>query len=500
MSTTELAVIDNQPISTPDPVQDASTNQHPPVTLPVSNSDHFDLLPEDEQQDLLRRRENLSAVLLREHRKFSSDDPNSFLTEALVTSTGHRLEYARIVQDAWYTQRHIVSATSAIPDTSDISYGYSIDDSAYIDSQERQLLKEHAKERAEAVFGDMYAAIKLAETLGDDSKPVKERKTRDKGPKVPKQPKYDVFRKNGRINATGFDSENQFAAEIYNYAIWRARTTEEFRNATVTEDVATDFTMHALKLIADGKYEEQGKLKGWLGYVWDNWVWKAGGLEALVQERNTVFGLQRTLFDEKGSEYRTEAGYRLEDNVFFDNEQTDEDVEDRLSESLTHRHAKLLPRLSDAQKSLIEQKRSGQSDAEIAAQLDVSTRTVERQFKRVKDKAGTLIDIKACADDSLPFESELVQEMFAESQEAVPGVIDSICGSADDPLLNDEQAAERLCISPATLRSWRCRGIGPNFVKMGAGKKSPVRYSSDDIDEFVAQCRQVPPVRVAQEN
>jgi hypothetical protein len=37
------------------------------------------------------------------------------------------------------------------------------------------------------------------------------------------------------------------------------------------------------------------------------------------------------------------------------------------------------------------------------------------------------------------------------------------------PLLNDSEAAKRLGVSPATLRSWRCRGIGPCFIKMGAG-------------------------------
>ena len=76
----------------------------------------------------------------------------------------------------------------------------------------------------------------------------------------------------------------------------------------------------------------------------------------------------------------------------------------------------------------------------------------------------------------------------------------SLSAAADDPLLNDTDAAKQLGISPATLRSWRCRGIGPNFVKMGAGKRSPVRYASEDIEQFIVQCRQVPPVRAAMEN
>jgi hypothetical protein len=68
------------------------------------------------------------------------------------------------------------------------------------------------------------------------------------------------------------------------------------------------------------------------------------------------------------------------------------------------------------------------------------------------------------------------------------------------PLLNDSEAANQLGVSSATLRSWRCRGIGPSFIKMGAGAKSPVRYTPYDIAQFIERCRQVPPVLVAREN
>ena len=67
-------------------------------------------------------------------------------------------------------------------------------------------------------------------------------------------------------------------------------------------------------------------------------------------------------------------------------------------------------------------------------------------------------------------------------------------------LLHDKEAAQMLGVSPATMRSWRCRGVGPDFVKMGFGKKSPVRYSVADIEAFITQCRQVPLVRAALEN
>jgi predicted DNA-binding transcriptional regulator AlpA len=61
----------------------------------------------------------------------------------------------------------------------------------------------------------------------------------------------------------------------------------------------------------------------------------------------------------------------------------------------------------------------------------------------------------------------------------------------------EREAAKFLGLAAATLRSWRCRGIGPAYVKMGPGPKSPVRYNRADIDAWVAQCRHVPPVRAA---
>jgi hypothetical protein len=65
-------------------------------------------------------------------------------------------------------------------------------------------------------------------------------------------------------------------------------------------------------------------------------------------------------------------------------------------------------------------------------------------------------------------------------------------------MLNDEQAARRLGVSPATLRSWRCREIGPPFIKLVLGSQAPVRYNPDDLDEFMRQGRHVPSVRDSQ--
>jgi hypothetical protein len=59
------------------------------------------------------------------------------------------------------------------------------------------------------------------------------------------------------------------------------------------------------------------------------------------------------------------------------------------------------------------------------------------------------------------------------------------------PLLTDMAAAAFLSVSPATLRSWRCRGVGPNYVKLGRGKKAAVRYDRRDLEQYVVQGRHV---------
>lgn len=50
-------------------------------------------------------------------------------------------------------------------------------------------------------------------------------------------------------------------------------------------------------------------------------------------------------------------------------------------------------------------------------------------------------------------------------------------------LLTEDQAADRLGVSPRTLAGWRSRGGGPMFIRLG-GKS--IRYRIDDLNEFVA--------------
>jgi len=54
-------------------------------------------------------------------------------------------------------------------------------------------------------------------------------------------------------------------------------------------------------------------------------------------------------------------------------------------------------------------------------------------------------------------------------------------------LVDDRVAA--MDLKPPTLRSWRCRGVGPAFVKLGRGRNAAVRYDLRDLAQFIEQGR-----------
>jgi hypothetical protein len=60
-----------------------------------------------------------------------------------------------------------------------------------------------------------------------------------------------------------------------------------------------------------------------------------------------------------------------------------------------------------------------------------------------------------------------------------------------ETLIDDNTAAEVLGVRPPTLRSWRCRGIGPVYVKLGTGRNAAVRYDLRDLAQFIEQGRHV---------
>lgn len=55
----------------------------------------------------------------------------------------------------------------------------------------------------------------------------------------------------------------------------------------------------------------------------------------------------------------------------------------------------------------------------------------------------------------------------------------------DKPPIDSLTAAQMLGISPATLRIWRVRGLGPPFIKLGPAKQAPVVYDPDDVRAWI---------------
>ena len=63
------------------------------------------------------------------------------------------------------------------------------------------------------------------------------------------------------------------------------------------------------------------------------------------------------------------------------------------------------------------------------------------------------------------------------------GLKQSFASSSQNRILTDVEVAERLGVSRFTVRSWRLKGVGPRFLKMGRA----VRYRSEDVDEYERQ-------------
>ncbi|MGE0705543.1 MAG: helix-turn-helix transcriptional regulator [Vicinamibacterales bacterium] len=60
---------------------------------------------------------------------------------------------------------------------------------------------------------------------------------------------------------------------------------------------------------------------------------------------------------------------------------------------------------------------------------------------------------------------------------------ESFPGSPRKTTLTDIEVASRLGVSRFTVRSWRLKGIGPRFLKMGRA----VRYRPQDVDDYERQ-------------
>lgn len=59
----------------------------------------------------------------------------------------------------------------------------------------------------------------------------------------------------------------------------------------------------------------------------------------------------------------------------------------------------------------------------------------------------------------------------------------SFTQTSDRATLTDVEVASRLGVSRFTVRSWRLKGVGPRFLKMGRA----VRYRAQDVDDYERQ-------------
>jgi hypothetical protein len=56
-----------------------------------------------------------------------------------------------------------------------------------------------------------------------------------------------------------------------------------------------------------------------------------------------------------------------------------------------------------------------------------------------------------------------------------------------DRLLTTEEVAVWLCVAPATVVWWRSQKQGPSWIRLGRGRRAPIRYRPEALDEYVTQ-------------
>ncbi len=54
-------------------------------------------------------------------------------------------------------------------------------------------------------------------------------------------------------------------------------------------------------------------------------------------------------------------------------------------------------------------------------------------------------------------------------------------------LLTTEDVSALLNVAPATIVWWRSQKQGPEWVRLGRGKRSPVRYRPEAIEKYITQ-------------
>ena len=57
-----------------------------------------------------------------------------------------------------------------------------------------------------------------------------------------------------------------------------------------------------------------------------------------------------------------------------------------------------------------------------------------------------------------------------------------------DTFMTEKQVAAMIGLSVVTLQSWRIKGEGPTFYKLGDRPKGKVLYKESDIQEWLESC------------
>jgi hypothetical protein len=55
----------------------------------------------------------------------------------------------------------------------------------------------------------------------------------------------------------------------------------------------------------------------------------------------------------------------------------------------------------------------------------------------------------------------------------------------DRIMLKPAEAAELLGFNIGTLAQWRLNKVGPKYIKLGSGLRSPIRYYKDDVIAYM---------------
>jgi hypothetical protein len=98
-----------------------------------------------------------------------------------------------------------------------------------------------------------------------------------------------------------------------------------------------------------------------------------------------------------------------------------------------------------------------------------------------------------------PLTAEIVAVASPDSAKEADRLLITTLGNFDALLRNiafqnhvsTKQAAEMLGTTVGTLKSWRSRGLGPKWVKLGAA----VRYDVEELLDFIKRNTRVPSVR-----